>query len=64
MTAETAVSFPAADSRALADAVERLLGDEPARQAMGAAGRELARARYAWDAIAHRLRAIYETIAA
>jgi phosphatidylinositol alpha-mannosyltransferase len=64
MTAETAVSFPAADSRALADAVERLLGDEPARQAMGAAGRELARARYAWDAIANRLRAIYETIAA
>jgi phosphatidylinositol alpha-mannosyltransferase len=64
MTPETAVPFPAADSQALATAVERLLEDEPRRQAMGAAGRALAQARYAWDAIAQRLVDIYETVAA
>jgi glycosyltransferase involved in cell wall biosynthesis len=64
MTPETGVPFPAADSQALADAVEQLLADEPRRQAMGGAGRELAQGRYAWDAIARRLVAIYETIAA
>jgi glycosyltransferase involved in cell wall biosynthesis len=31
---------------------------------MGAAGRELAQARYAWEAIAHRLVDIYEQAAA
>jgi glycosyltransferase involved in cell wall biosynthesis len=64
MTPETAVPFPAADSGALADAVERLLADEPGRQAMGAGGRALAQSRYAWDAIGRRLMSIYETIAA
>ena len=59
MTPETALSFPAGDEAALVDAVEALLADEPRRQAMGAAARALAQERYAWDAIARRLVAVY-----
>jgi phosphatidylinositol alpha-mannosyltransferase len=59
MTPETSVSFPAGDVDALADAVVALLADEARRAAMGAAGRELAQSRYAWDAIARRLESIY-----
>jgi phosphatidylinositol alpha-mannosyltransferase len=64
MTPESAVSFPASDRQALADAVESLLADEPRRQAMGAAGRVLAQERYSWNAIAHRLLDIYTAVAA
>ena len=60
MTPETCVSFPAGDERALVDAVEALLADEPRRRAMGAAGRVLAQERYSWDAIARRLVQTYE----
>ena len=59
MTPETSTTFPAGDAQALTDAVEALLADEPRRQAMGAAGRELARERYSWDAIAQRLLEVY-----
>jgi phosphatidylinositol alpha-mannosyltransferase len=59
MTPETAVTFPPGDRRALADAVDALLADEPRRQAMGEAARELARARYSWGAIAARLVELY-----
>jgi glycosyltransferase involved in cell wall biosynthesis len=38
------VSVPAGDPRALADAIERLARDPDARAAIGAAGREAARA--------------------
>jgi phosphatidyl-myo-inositol alpha-mannosyltransferase len=64
MTPETSVPFPAGDEHALADAVVGLLADEPRRAAMGAAGRELAQARYAWEAIAARLLELYEAAAA
>jgi len=64
MTPETTVSFPPGDVGALVAAVERLLADEPRRQAMGAAGRRLAQERYAWDAIARRLVDIYESLVA
>jgi phosphatidylinositol alpha-mannosyltransferase len=64
MTPDTAVSFPAADEHALAEAVEALLADEPRRQAMGVAGRRLAQERYAWDAIGRRLIDIYSAVAA
>jgi len=64
MTADTAMAFPPGDAGALADAVEQLFADEPRRQAMGAAGRELARTRYAWDEIAQRLLDIYDAVAA
>jgi phosphatidylinositol alpha-mannosyltransferase len=59
MTPETCVAFPAGDVDALADAVVGLVADEERRASMGAAGRELARSRYAWDAIARRLDSIY-----
>jgi phosphatidyl-myo-inositol alpha-mannosyltransferase len=64
MTPETAVSFPAGDVDALADAVESLLADEPRREAMGAAARALAQERYAWNSIAERLVGIYEAAGA
>jgi len=64
MTPETSVPFPAGDEDALVAAVEGLLADEPRRAAMGAAGRALAQERWAWDAIAARLEAIYEEAAA
>jgi glycosyltransferase involved in cell wall biosynthesis len=64
MTPETCVAFPPGDVDALAESVESLLADEPRRQAMGAAGRELAQSRYAWESIARRLLDIYEQAAA
>jgi phosphatidylinositol alpha-mannosyltransferase len=64
MTPETAVAFPPGDVDALTGAVVGLLADEPRREAMGAAGRELMQQRYAWDSIARRLLEIYEAAAA
>src|SRR6185437_9558542 len=52
MTPETAVSFPPGDERALIEATAALLADEPRREALGAAGRELAKSRYSWEGIA------------
>ena len=46
VTPETAVPVAPGDPGALADAVVRLLADEPRRAAMGAAARALARERY------------------
>jgi phosphatidylinositol alpha-mannosyltransferase len=62
MTPETCLSFPPGDERALVEAVGALLADEPRRQAMGVAGRELAQERYSWDAIARRLVDIYGSV--
>jgi len=64
MTKEAAVSFPAGDERALADALVRLLEDEPRRAALGAGARRLAIERYSWDDVARRLHEIYEEVAA
>ena len=64
MTEEAAVSFPAGDERALADAVAALLEDEPRRVALGAGARRLAVERYSWSDIARRLHEIYESVAA
>jgi phosphatidyl-myo-inositol alpha-mannosyltransferase len=63
MTPETSVPFPAGEVPALIEAVERLLADEPRRQAMGVAGRRLTVERYDWGAIAGRLLEIYEALA-
>jgi phosphatidyl-myo-inositol alpha-mannosyltransferase len=63
VTPETAVAVPPGDVRALVDAVEALVADEPRRVAMGAAARQLAEERYAWSDIARRLEAIYERVA-
>jgi len=62
MTPETCISFPPGDERALVEAVEALLADEPRRQAMGAAGRVLAQERYSWEAIARHLVEIYASV--
>jgi phosphatidyl-myo-inositol alpha-mannosyltransferase len=62
MTPEAGVLVPSGDPAALARAVVELLDDEPRRQALGAAARELARERYSWDDIARRLVEIYELV--
>jgi phosphatidyl-myo-inositol alpha-mannosyltransferase len=64
VTAETAVSVPPDDPRALAEAVASLLGDEPRRRAMAVAARSLAQERYGWEEIARRLLTIYEGLVA
>jgi phosphatidylinositol alpha-mannosyltransferase len=64
MTPDSSVSFPPGDADALADAVTGLLADEPRRESMGAAGRELAQSRYAWEEIGQRLLDIYDQAAA
>jgi phosphatidylinositol alpha-mannosyltransferase len=64
MTKDAAVSFPAGDDRALADAVVALLEDEPRRVALGEGARRLAIERYSWADVARRLHAIYEAVAA
>jgi phosphatidylinositol alpha-mannosyltransferase len=63
MTEEAAVSFPAGDERALADALVKLLEDEPRRAALGEGARRLALERYSWDDIGRRLVEIYELVA-
>ncbi|HEY6835859.1 MAG TPA: glycosyltransferase family 4 protein [Gaiellaceae bacterium] len=63
MTDETGLLVPPGDPGALADAVTRLLADEPRREALGGAARTLAQERYSWDDIARRLAAIYEGLA-
>jgi len=60
VTPETGLLVPPGDAGALADAVIELLADEDARQQRGAAARELAQERYAWNRIAARLLEIYE----
>jgi phosphatidylinositol alpha-mannosyltransferase len=62
VTPETAVPVAPGDPGSLADAVVRLLGDEPRRVAMGLAARSLARERYGWPDIAARLEGIYERV--
>lgn len=62
MTAETGIAVPPGDPRALAQATIALLEDEPRRQALGAAARELAQERYAWEGIARRLLSVYELV--
>jgi phosphatidyl-myo-inositol alpha-mannosyltransferase len=56
------VAVPPDDTRALVDAVARLVEDEPRRAAMGAAARDLAVERYSWSHIALRLEEIYEQV--
>ncbi|HEX2088316.1 MAG TPA: glycosyltransferase family 4 protein [Actinomycetota bacterium] len=52
------------DHRALADAVEVLLRNEPLRRGLGARGRERALSRFTWDRAAERvIRAAMETVA-
>jgi len=50
------------DPAALADAVAELVADEPRRETMGQAAREIAVERYSWPRIARRLVEIYERV--
>jgi glycosyltransferase involved in cell wall biosynthesis len=59
LTPEAAVSVRPDDPDALADAVAGLVSDEPGRERMGAAARELALERYSWSRVASRLEEIY-----
>jgi phosphatidyl-myo-inositol alpha-mannosyltransferase len=59
MTPETGLLVPPGDVRALAEAVVRLLEDEPRRRSAGAVARRVAETRYSWDPIAQRLLDIY-----
>jgi glycosyltransferase involved in cell wall biosynthesis len=63
-TRETTLTVPPGDPAALVQALVALLENEPRRRALGAAARELAQERYAWDRIARRLLGIYELVAA
>jgi glycosyltransferase involved in cell wall biosynthesis len=62
MTPETGTMVPPGDPGAVADAVAELLADEPRRQELGAAARQVAVERYSWDGIARRLLQIYEGV--
>lgn len=54
---------PPKDPARLGDAIASLLADRDRRAAMGAAGRERARARYTWDRVAADTERIYEKLA-
>ena len=58
------VLVPPDEPGTLAEAVEKLLADEPRREQLGRAARELAISKYSWDDIAGRLTEIYEGLAA
>jgi phosphatidylinositol alpha-mannosyltransferase len=53
---------PPRDPRALAEVLDRILGDDELARAMGAAGRERAR-RYSWDAVAGEVESVYREVA-
>ena len=56
------VAVPPEDTDALVRAIVELVEDEPRREVMGAAARELAVERYSWPRIARRLEEIYEHV--
>jgi glycosyltransferase involved in cell wall biosynthesis len=55
---------PPGDGAALADALTRLLGDEPRRRAMGEAGRAIVESEYSASAYLERHVQLYESLAA
>jgi len=62
LTPDAAVAVPPDDTATLVDAVSELVADEPRRERMGEAARELAVERYSWPTIARRLERIYEDV--
>ncbi len=56
-----ALMFPSGDVKALADALGRLLDDEPLRRRLGRTGRQGV-ARYAWPQVASSVLAIYRSV--
>jgi len=59
---EASVAVPPDDVAALVEAVCTLVEDEPRREAMGQAARDIAVGRYSWPEIAQRLDRIYESV--
>ncbi len=59
---EAVARGPPGDALALAEELERLLGDEAARAALGARAAEAAATTYAWSAVAAAHRALYEEL--
>ncbi len=64
VTPETGALAPPGDPVALAEAVQALLADEPAREERGRAARERAEREYAWPLLARRLADCYERVLA
>jgi phosphatidyl-myo-inositol alpha-mannosyltransferase len=64
VTEETGSLVPPDDPEALADAIQALLADEPARIERGRAARERAVSEYAWPLLARRLADCYESVLA
>ena len=64
LTEGTGALVPPGDSDALAEAITKLLEDEPARLERGRAARERAETEYAWPLLARRLAACYESVLA
>jgi phosphatidyl-myo-inositol alpha-mannosyltransferase len=64
VTPETGALVPPDDPDALAETVEALLADEPARVERGRAARERATSEYAWPLLARRLADCYERVLA
>jgi phosphatidyl-myo-inositol alpha-mannosyltransferase len=62
LTPDAAVAVPPNHTATLVDAVSELVADEPRRERMGEAARELAVERYSWSTIARRLERIYEDV--
>lgn len=62
VTPEVGALTPPGDPDALAETIERVLADEPARVELGRAARELAANRYAWPLLAGKLRDCYERV--
>jgi phosphatidylinositol alpha-mannosyltransferase len=59
---DASVAVPPDDVAALVEAVCALVDDEPRREAMGQAAREIAVERYSWPGIAQRLVGVYEHV--
>jgi phosphatidyl-myo-inositol alpha-mannosyltransferase len=59
----TGVLVPPGDADALATALVEVLANEPRRRALGAAARQVAEERYAWDKIVERVLEIYRALA-
>jgi len=59
---DASVAVPPDDVAALVEAVCALVEDEPRREAMGQAAREIAVERYSWPGIARKLEQIYEGV--
>ena len=62
LDASASVAVPPGDQQALADAVCDLVADDPRRERLGRAAREIAVERYSWPGIARRLEAVYEQV--